>query len=98
MLGIVSTTRICDVVLNGLNDSYAQTRAPSKVFALVVQEERQRTITHGIPSLSEIAPVANAVSAPAKQRREKPICSHCGVQGHTIHKCYKIHGYPPRTI
>ncbi|KAL6320321.1 hypothetical protein AAG906_007018 [Vitis piasezkii] len=41
--------------------------------------QKQRTITHGIPSLSEIAPVANAVSAPAKQRREKPICSHCAL-------------------
>uniref|UniRef100_A0A803P4W1 Retrotransposon Copia-like N-terminal domain-containing protein n=1 Tax=Cannabis sativa TaxID=3483 RepID=A0A803P4W1_CANSA len=25
----------------------------------------------------------------------RPICSHCGVPGHTIAKCYKIHGYPP---
>ena len=23
------------------------------------------------------------------------MCSHCGVIGHTIEKCYKLHGYPP---
>lgn len=24
----------------------------------------------------------------------KPICSHCNILGHTIDKCYKVHGYP----
>jgi hypothetical protein len=28
-------------------------------------------------------------------RRDKPTCSHCGIVGHTIDKCYKIHGFPP---
>ena len=27
--------------------------------------------------------------------KERPVCSHCGVTGHTIEKCYKLHGYPP---
>ena len=26
---------------------------------------------------------------------EKPTCNHCGMMGHTVDKCYKIHGYPP---
>ena len=26
---------------------------------------------------------------------QKPICSNCGKVGHTVAKCYKIHGYPP---
>ncbi|KAL5560246.1 hypothetical protein UlMin_036457 [Ulmus minor] len=26
---------------------------------------------------------------------EKPTCTHCGYIGHTIDKCYKLHGYPP---
>jgi hypothetical protein len=30
-----------------------------------------------------------------KQYLKKPTCSHCGVVGHTIEKCYKIHGFPP---
>uniref|UniRef100_A0A2N9F6B3 Integrase catalytic domain-containing protein n=1 Tax=Fagus sylvatica TaxID=28930 RepID=A0A2N9F6B3_FAGSY len=28
-------------------------------------------------------------------RRDKPTCSHCGFKGHTVDKCYKLHGYPP---
>ena len=28
-------------------------------------------------------------------RKDKPICSHCGLKGHTADKCYKLHGYPP---
>jgi hypothetical protein len=28
-------------------------------------------------------------------RKDKPICSHCGFIGHTVEKCYKLHGYPP---
>ena len=47
----------------------------SKVFALVVQEERQRTITHGIPSLSKIAR-GQCSFCSNKQKRERPICSH----------------------
>jgi hypothetical protein len=23
------------------------------------------------------------------------MCSHCGVAGHTVEKCYKVHGYSP---
>ncbi|XP_055959788.1 uncharacterized protein LOC130014853 [Mercurialis annua] len=25
----------------------------------------------------------------------KPMCSHCGVSGHTVEICFKKHGYPP---
>lgn len=28
-------------------------------------------------------------------RKDRPICSHCGVSGHIVEKCYKVHGYPP---
>uniref|UniRef100_A0A2N9HIL3 Retrovirus-related Pol polyprotein from transposon TNT 1-94-like beta-barrel domain-containing protein n=1 Tax=Fagus sylvatica TaxID=28930 RepID=A0A2N9HIL3_FAGSY len=28
-------------------------------------------------------------------KKDKPICSHCGFRGHTVDKCYKLHGYPP---
>ena len=29
------------------------------------------------------------------QRQARPMCSHCGYYGHTVDKCYKVHGYPP---
>jgi hypothetical protein len=28
-------------------------------------------------------------------RRERPTCTHCGLLGHVVEKCFKIHGYPP---
>jgi hypothetical protein len=27
--------------------------------------------------------------------KERPKHTHCGILGHTMDKCYKIHGYPP---
>lgn len=27
------------------------------------------------------------------KRKERPVCSHCGITGH-VEKCYKLHGYP----
>ena len=97
--------------LMGLNESFAQTHTQiqlmdpilsiSKVFSLVVQEERQRSISYGI--LSSLSPVG--ISGPSssmaasnftsKPRRDRPLYTHCGLQGHTMEKCYKLHGYPP---
>jgi hypothetical protein len=28
-------------------------------------------------------------------RKEKLVCTHCGITGHTVVKCYKLHGFPP---
>lgn len=25
----------------------------------------------------------------------KPVCTHCGKTGHTMEKCYRLHGFPP---
>ena len=27
--------------------------------------------------------------------KDMPICSHCGRLGHTMEKCFKLHGFPP---
>jgi len=27
-------------------------------------------------------------------RKDRPTCTHCGVYGHTVEKCYRIHGFP----
>ncbi|KAL5579671.1 hypothetical protein UlMin_012113 [Ulmus minor] len=96
--------------LMGLNESYAHIRAQilmqdpfppiNKVFSLVVQEERQRGLTSS--SLSESASfvvhAGNSAHFKGKydnRQTDKPTCSHCGYIGHTIDKCYKLHGYPP---
>ncbi|KAJ1383391.1 hypothetical protein SESBI_43455 [Sesbania bispinosa] len=42
---------------------------------------------------------ALVVQAPLKShkpgKKDRPLCSHCGILGHTIDKCFKINGYPP---
>lgn len=34
-------------------------------------------------------------SSKPNAEKDRPIYSHCGVTGHAVDKCYKIHGYPP---
>ncbi|KAL5580725.1 hypothetical protein UlMin_013167 [Ulmus minor] len=69
----------------------------NKVFSLIVQEERQRSLS----SLNLSQPSVAAYGASSsnfnsyKGKKDKPYCTHCGMLGHTIEKCYKIHGYPP---
>ncbi|KAL5760938.1 hypothetical protein ACOSQ2_019776 [Xanthoceras sorbifolium] len=29
------------------------------------------------------------------QKRDRPYCTNCKFLGHTVDKCYKLHGYPP---
>ncbi|KAK0585573.1 hypothetical protein LWI29_030700 [Acer saccharum] len=29
------------------------------------------------------------------QKKDRPYCTHCKIHGHTIDRCFKIHGYPP---
>ncbi|KAI9162420.1 hypothetical protein LWI28_027130 [Acer negundo] len=93
--------------LMGLNELYAQIRAQvlkidllppiNKVFSLVVQEERQKRI--GASSFSSTDSVVFGMSAnPSgsfKGKRDRPLCTHCGIVGHVMDKCYKLHGYPP---
>ena len=96
----------------GLNESYAQIRAQilmldplpniNKVFALVVQEERQRRIGSGNSSMTESMVFGTSSASPSvsaasnvKSKRDRPVCTHCGISGHTFDKCYKLHGYPP---
>ncbi|KAJ0018876.1 hypothetical protein Pint_10931 [Pistacia integerrima] len=34
-------------------------------------------------------------SATKNLKRDRPYCMHCKILGHTVDRCYKIHGYPP---
>jgi hypothetical protein len=97
--------------LMDLNDSFSNIRGqillidplPSinKVFSLVVQEESQRevflgSLTHDTAALmSKATPVQQNKFTKPYNWKERPICSHCGIAGHTVDKCYKLHGYPP---
>jgi hypothetical protein len=77
----------------------------NKVFSLVLQEERQRGLSISGTSLNmnNTALLAKTAPTPAPQNRfknhpkskDRPVCSHCGITGHTMEKCYRLHGFPP---
>ena len=80
----------------------------NKVFSLVIQEKRQREVAFSysnnlaMPVETSAALVSktdvNSQGKVYKQpnfRRERPTCTHCGLLGHVIEKCFKIHGYLP---
>ncbi|RVW64252.1 hypothetical protein CK203_052302 [Vitis vinifera] len=72
------------------------------VFALVGQEERQWVISHVILPFSDSSVIGNlnsnfvntSVSA-TKGKRDRPLCTHYNIPGHTVDKCYKLNGYLP---
>ena len=76
----------------------------SKVCSLVLQEESHKNLGHGGSSSSQgdvVAMYANSKNNSGNSswnkgngKKERPFCTHCNVLGHTIEKCYKLHGYP----
>ena len=73
----------------------------SQVYSLLVQEERQRQVKTNAQFQGEgasfTASVAsfNSSGGPRRQegRRIQLFCIHCKWNGHTVERCYKIHGY-----
>ncbi|KAG7585030.1 Retrotransposon gag domain [Arabidopsis thaliana x Arabidopsis arenosa] len=76
-----------------------------EAFNIVTQDERQKTVkpTTRVDNVAfqSVAPMMNDVDNAyvaaynTVRPSQKPVCSHCGKMGHTIQKCYKVHGYPP---
>ena len=97
--------------LMGLNENFESLRSqilmfePSlsicKVKALVLQEESHKNLGHGSsfsPQPDSVAMYANSKGNSGNKgsnKKERPLCTHCNMLGHTIDKCYKLHGYPP---
>ncbi|XP_075486345.1 uncharacterized protein LOC142525948 [Primulina tabacum] len=77
----------------------------SKTFSLVVQEERQRSIQQESISfqMDSNTPVPRSPHVAALKsfsnvkgnRYDKFVCSQCDGVGHTVDKCYNLHGYLP---
>ena len=75
----------------------------NRVFHLVAQEENQKgQLSNNTDSAlafafqgdkSSKANQPNQKSQPS--RRGRPFCTHCNIHGHTVERCYKLHGYPP---
>ncbi|XP_075670230.1 uncharacterized protein LOC142640000 [Castanea sativa] len=97
--------------LMGLNESFETVRSHilmlepfpsmSKVYALVLQEESHKGIGHGAaftPKPDSMAMYVNTKGNAGNRggfKKERPLCTHCNMLGHTVDKCYKLHGYPP---
>ncbi|XP_057953807.1 uncharacterized protein LOC131148088 [Malania oleifera] len=89
--------------LMGVNDIFSQVRTqillmdplPSvnKVHSLFIQEEMQRSV-HNVVRVESTALATKNFGTNFKGK-ERPLCTHCGKLGHTIDKCYKLHGFPP---
>jgi hypothetical protein len=77
----------------------------NKVFSLVLQEERQRGLSissgsfnHNTTALLTKTVVSSQPCTNSKANykgKDRPTCSHCGISGHTMEKCYRLHGFPP---
>ncbi|XP_075665797.1 uncharacterized protein LOC142635544 [Castanea sativa] len=72
-----------------------------KVFSLLLQDEKQRKVGAGKKALVDEAATLAALGAKpsnaknyTKSKTGRPQCTHCGVMGHVVDKCYKLHGYP----
>lgn len=95
--------------LDGLNDSYSNARSQiimkkhvpdlSEVYNLLDQDFNQHSISPlQNASAFQVAShdtIPASINATYNSKPPRPVCSHCGYNGHTIDKCYKIHGYPP---
>ncbi|XP_010542101.1 PREDICTED: uncharacterized protein LOC104815418 [Tarenaya hassleriana] len=79
----------------------------AKASGIVVKHEQQKMIKNPILTDTSVfqTPVqpqhtenVAAVAGGFYKPRQRPLCTHCGLYGHTVHKCYKLHGYPPGYI
>ena len=87
----------------GVNDAFSQVRTqillmdplPSvnKAYSLFIQEEMQRSVTNSVRVESTVLATKSSCNNP--KWKERPLCTHCGKLGHTMNKCYKLHGFPP---
>ncbi|XP_062075268.1 uncharacterized protein LOC133779308 [Humulus lupulus] len=92
--------------LAGLNDSYSSVRAQillydplpplSKVFSMISQEERQRSLGHTTPFIAATGGSHTSTKPPSsRSKKPRPTCSHCLKLGHLVDKCFFLHGFPP---
>ena len=92
-------------LLMGLNDTYASVRGQfllmdpipslSKVFSLLLQDEKQRKLGKRLYTESSALAIkinASSIKGFNKCKLGRPQCTHCGILGHVVYKCYKLHG------
>ncbi|XP_019093288.1 PREDICTED: uncharacterized protein LOC109129479 [Camelina sativa] len=105
LLDDYETTRITQFLM-GLNDDFTNIRGQilnmkprpslSDMYNMLESDEsqRQRISTKPNPSAFQVKAQVNAYQ-PKGFQKPQTTCAHCGLNGHTIDVCYKIHGFPP---
>ncbi|XP_023916736.1 uncharacterized protein LOC112028298 [Quercus suber] len=82
----------------------------SKVCSLIFHEEKRRNIGQGFNMIQSEDAVAMYVNNSkgflghqghknggkgSNGKKDRHVCTYCGLTGHIADKCYKLHGYPP---
>nr|XP_033516441.1 uncharacterized protein LOC117280805 [Nicotiana tomentosiformis] len=96
--------------LMGLNDIYVQTRSNifmikpfpsvSIVYSILLSDEKQRQVSTSpqfLPTSAYFNVVVSKQGFPSRvnfDTQRALTCKYCKKPGHTIDKCYKLHGYP----
>ena len=65
----------------------------NKAHYLFILEEMQRFV-HNVARVESTA-LATKDSGSNFKGKDRPLCTHYGKLGHTMDKCYKLHGFPP---
>ncbi|VFQ76707.1 unnamed protein product [Cuscuta campestris] len=68
-----------------------------RAYALIVQEERHKSIVRGRDDRTDAVAFAMQRPTVPAGRGDPPhySCTHSGKDGHSVDRCYQIHGYPP---
>ena len=65
----------------------------SKAHSLFIKEEMQRSVTNTVRVESIVLATKNLGNN--FKGKERHVCTHYGKLGHTVDKCYELHGFPP---
>ncbi|KAJ4755428.1 Retroelement pol polyprotein-like [Rhynchospora pubera] len=71
----------------------------NKVYAVVIQEERHRSMARSQDEKNQVVSFAVQASKPRDMSNraimnERPMCTHCGKTGHEVTQCFEIVGFP----
>ncbi|XP_024013337.1 uncharacterized protein LOC112087621 [Eutrema salsugineum] len=74
----------------------------TEIYNMLDQDESQRVVGFTEKSIPNHSAFQTQATIPeesnilmAQGNIQKPKCSHCSRLGHTVDKCYKLHGFPP---